>query len=161
MKTLIVYYSLEGNTKFIAEMAAKKLGADMLCLEPETPYPTKGIAKFFVGGKSSTFGEAPALKPYSVKVNAYDQIVLGTPVWAGKFAPPLRTFFNEHSFKGKRVAFFANSSSGNAVKCFETFAQAASGNTVVDTLSLVDPLRRGDKAKIEEKVNAFCEKLSK
>jgi flavodoxin len=30
MKTLIVYYSLEGNTRMIAEKLAEKTGADLL-----------------------------------------------------------------------------------------------------------------------------------
>lgn len=29
MKTLIVYYSLEGNTKMVAERIAEKTGADL------------------------------------------------------------------------------------------------------------------------------------
>jgi len=34
MKTLVVYYSLEGNTKFIAETISKTVGADLLELKP-------------------------------------------------------------------------------------------------------------------------------
>ena len=59
MKTLIVYYSLEGNTEFAAKTIASALGADMLKLEPVKAYPTSGFKKFFWGGKSAVMEEKP------------------------------------------------------------------------------------------------------
>ena len=38
MKTIVVYYSLEGNTKLAAEAVAKELGADILPLIPVKAY---------------------------------------------------------------------------------------------------------------------------
>ena len=35
MKNLVVYYSLEGNTKLIAEFIAKEIGADIIELKPK------------------------------------------------------------------------------------------------------------------------------
>ena len=34
MKDLVVYYSLEGNTAYVAEIISKRTGADLLRLEP-------------------------------------------------------------------------------------------------------------------------------
>ncbi len=39
MKTLIVYYSLEGNVQWTAEKLASRLGADTLRLVPKAAYP--------------------------------------------------------------------------------------------------------------------------
>ena len=41
-------------------------------------------------------GERPALEPYDVDLTAYDRVVLGFPVWASNFTPPLRTFIREN-----------------------------------------------------------------
>ena len=38
MKTLVVFYSLDGNTEFIAGILANKLQADLVKLELEKPY---------------------------------------------------------------------------------------------------------------------------
>lgn len=38
MKTLIVYYSLGGNTKRIAEMIQAELGGDLMEIKTQTPY---------------------------------------------------------------------------------------------------------------------------
>ena len=107
MKALVVYYSLEGNTKAIAAQVAAAVGADTLELVPSKAYPTGKATKFLWGGKSAVMGESPVLEPYSVKVGDYDTVILGTPVWASRCAPPLRSFLTQQSLVGKRVFAFA------------------------------------------------------
>ena len=92
MKTAIVYYSMSGNTKFVADKIAEKIGADVIRLEPVEAYPDKGIRKFFWGGKSAVMEEKPELVEYEFDAGQYDMIIFGTPVWASNFVPPLRTF---------------------------------------------------------------------
>ena len=50
MKKLIVYYSLEGNTKMIAESMAQEIGADLLELTPLQDVSKKGFSKYIWGG---------------------------------------------------------------------------------------------------------------
>ena len=64
MKTLIVYYSLEGNTQYAAERIAAAIGAETLRLTPEKAYPDSGFKKYFWGGKSAVMAETPKLQPY-------------------------------------------------------------------------------------------------
>ena len=65
MKTLIVYYTLEGNTHYAAKKIASKIGADVLRIKPVKTYPKKGFRKFFWGGKSAVMAETPELEPLS------------------------------------------------------------------------------------------------
>ena len=118
MKTLIVYYSLEGNTEYAAGRIAEAAGADVLRLHPKKAYKDKGFAKFVWGGKSAVMGEAPELEAYEVDLSAYERVVFGFPVWASKFTPPLRTFIQENAdaLKGKRFAAFACQSGSGAEK---------------------------------------------
>ena len=110
MRTLIVYYSLEGNTEWAARRIAAELGADTLRLEPVKAYPSSGFKKFFWGGKSAVMAETPALMPYTFNAEDYDRIVFGFPVWAGNVTPPIRTFISENrdGLKGKRLAARCN-----------------------------------------------------
>ena len=64
MKNLIVFYSLEGNTAYVAERIKSGIGADTLRLVPKKAYHDKGFAKFFWGGKSAVMAETPALEDY-------------------------------------------------------------------------------------------------
>ena len=61
-KDLVVYYSLEGNTEYVANVLKEKIGADLLKLVPKKAYHDKGFAKFFWGGKSAVMAEKPELE---------------------------------------------------------------------------------------------------
>ena len=82
MNTLIVYYSLEGNTEYAAKKIAAETGADLLRLEPVKAYPSGKVSKFVWGGKSAVMAETPELQPYQFRPEAYDRIIFGFPVWA-------------------------------------------------------------------------------
>ena len=160
MRTLIVYYSLEGNTAFAAEKLAGILGAELLRLEPEKEYPHSGIKKFLWGGKSAVMGEEPPLKPYGFKGEDWDRVIIGFPVWAGTVAPPIRTFVKAHGgeLKGKRIAAFACQSGSGAEKAFRKLAALLGRESFETELVLIDPKAR-PKPENEEKLAAFCRLL--
>ena len=159
MKTLIVYYSHEGNTDFVAKKIAEKLEADTLRLVPVKKYPEKGFAKFFWGGKSAVMAETPELEPYSVDLESYEQVIFGFPVWASNITPPLRTFIKDNpGVKEKRVAAFACQSGKGAEQAFEKLTDVLGIGSLVETLILFDPK---DKPKDENEVSIqkFCDSL--
>ena len=155
MKAIVVYYSLEGNTKFAAELLAKGLQADLLELKPIKEYPKGKISKFIWGGKAATFAETPQLEEYKFQMEEYDFILIGTPVWNNRIAPPLNTFLSNHEIANKKVALFASSTGGKAEKTFEKLSTKAS--KVVATLSLIEAAK--NQADTKEKVDAFIANL--
>lgn len=139
MRTAIVYYSLQGNVRYVAEKVSKETGADLIELVPVKAYPDKGMVKFLWGGSAVTFKKKPELEPYKFNKDDYDLIILGTPVWAGKFTPPLRTFLEDNDLTGKKIAVIATSAGGGSDKCIELLKQAAKADSLAAQLSLVDP----------------------
>ena len=61
MKTAVVYYSMHGNARYVAEKTAKELGADIVELVPVKAYPDKGAMQFIWGGSAVTFKKKPDL----------------------------------------------------------------------------------------------------
>ena len=157
--TLIVYYSLEGNVDFVARELAKSLGAETCRLETVQEYPRAGILKFFHGGKDAVMGYKPALKGALPDTAAYQRVVIGTPVWAGRPAAPINTFLAGAALSGKQVAVFASSAGGNAEKCLAAITAAAEkqGATVTATASFVNPLKKRDEALAS--IAAFAAKI--
>lgn len=141
MKTIVVYYSLEGNTKYVAETISAIIGAELLELEPVKPYPTGKFTKF-ISGKDALSHARPELKPYEFDPEAYDRIVIGTPVWAGAPAPPVNTFLSENDLSGKNTCFYATSGGGNADKCISSMKEMAGAADDAPTLSVVEPKKR-------------------
>ena len=155
MKTLIVYYSMSGNTDYVAKKIASIMGADLLRLEPKKAYPSSGFKKFLWGGKSAVMAEKPDLQPYKYDGSAYDMIVFGFPVWASNIAPPLRTFIKENDLSGKRVAAFACQSGSGAEKAFAKLKGALGIAKLEAELILIDPNGRENDAN-EQKIREFC-----
>ena len=160
MKTIIVYYSLGGNTEYAAGRIAEALGADMLRIAPEKAYPDSGFRKFFWGGKSAVMAETPKLMPYDFDAAAYGRVILGFPVWAANIAPPIRSFLKENSLTGKRVAAFACESGSGAEKAFGKLKAALERETLDAELILIDPKDRPSEEN-ERKLSEFCAALDK
>ena len=160
MKTIIVYYSLEGNSEYAASRIASILNADTLRLEPVKTYPNSGFRKFFWGGKSAMMGETPDLRSYQFVPEKYDRVMLGFPVWAGTFAPPIRTFIKENNLKGKHIAAFACQSGSGAEKAFGKLRALLNIDKLEAELILIDPKDK-PSGENDRKIDDFCKKMNK
>lgn len=163
MKTAIVYYSMLGNTEYVAEQIKSCLGdtkdMDVIQIEPQKAYPDKGAMKFFWGGKSAVMGEKPKLVPYKFDVGNYDRIILGTPVWASNFAPPLRTFLHENpDISKKEIAVFA-CCSGDGKKAIDRLKKYLGIDGFKAEMILIDPKDKPDTKNLNI-IKEFCEKIS-
>ena len=156
MKTAIVYYSMHGNVRYVAERVAKELGADLIELKPVKAYPDKGAMQFIWGGSAVTFKKKPELEPYTFNASDYDLVIIGTPVWASNFTPPLRTFFENNDLTGKKIAVIATSAGGDSSKCLEAVKAAAKADSLAAVLSLTDPKDKPSDEN-EKQIAAFIE----
>ena len=165
MKTAIVYYSMSGNTEYVAEKIAEGIKpscqVDVIRITPEKAYPDKGAKKFLWGGKSAVMGDTPKLLPYEFDAKNYDRIIIGTPVWASTFAPPIRTFLGENlTVAQKKVSVFTCFSGGGAEKAIEKIKKFIGVESLEAQLILVDPKdnkKREDDEKIKEFLKAFLQ----
>lgn len=157
MKTLIVYYSYEGNCRFIAGQLKAALDADVLELETLDSKKRKGFAKYFWGGKQVFSQAEPELKPFSVDVNAYDLIILGCPVWAASPAPALCGFISKAGIRDKRVALFVCHGGGKG-DVFGKLRKRLAGNTFAGEKDFRNPLR-GDQDGIAAAVREWAKTL--
>ena len=140
MRVLVVYYSLEGNTRFIAESIAEAVGADLLELKPKKELSSKGFMKYMWGGRQVVMGEKPELMPFDKNPQDYDLIFIGSPVWAFSFAPPLNTFLSNHGLKGRKVALFS-SCGGTKGGTFDRMRKLLSGNTIAGEMEFIEPAK--------------------
>ena len=154
MKTLVVFYSFDGNTRFIAQQIAEAAGADIVELKPDNELKSHGFTKYFWGGKQILSKEVPKLSPLGVEPGEYDLLFIGSPVWAWSYTPALAAFFEIYSLEDKKIALFCCHGGGPG-KTLEKMKKKLGGNACVGEINLVDPLKK-DKEKAAEQVRGWA-----
>ena len=102
--TLIVYYSLTGHTRQIAETIAAGHDADLEVIE-DTFNRDTGLGRFR-SAFEGLFGLGSSIKPPKHDPREYELVVVGTPVWAARLSSPVRAYLNQQRASLGRVAFF-------------------------------------------------------
>ena len=93
-KALVVYYSLDGHTREIAEKIREKTGADIY--EIKTREKFKKTPWFYLTLKKQLKnGEYPELAGELPDPKAYDVVFVGAPVWWYTMATPLFSYLKQ------------------------------------------------------------------
>ena len=112
-KKLVAYFSASGVTAKIADMLADAVGADIYEIRPEVPY-TKADLNWMDKKSRSTIEmndrtSRPAIADKNAKVEQYDTIFLGFPIWWYRAPSIINTFLESYNFSGKKIILFATS----------------------------------------------------
>jgi flavodoxin len=151
-KILVVYYSLTGNTKLIAETIAESINVDILELKPVKELNAESGMKYFWGGFQATMKKKPKLKGFDLNPLNYDLIILGTPVWAWTFSPPIRSFLSNYDLKEKNVALFT-CSAGTGERAMSRFKDALKEAKITSNISFQEPLKNEPQLAKEKAIN--------
>ena len=135
MKKLVVYYSLSGNTRAVAKRIARTLRADLLEIRTIKTYPDDYDVLLGLGEKEVKSGYMPQLAPLPIDANAYESIVIGTPVWWSTYAPAVKKFMSTVKWKGKKVYPFTTNG-GELGHTPSDFRKALRGAAVSPILSV-------------------------
>jgi len=150
-KTLIIFYSFEGSTRFVSDAIAQEIKADILELKVRDEIKTKGFMKYFWGGRQVFQKKSPELLPFDRDPDSYELIFIGTPVWAFTYAPALRTFFNKIKLKDKKIALFCCHEIGQA-KAIENMKKELEGNDIISENDFVNVLKTPRQNSLDAKL---------
>ena len=156
MKRAIVYYSLSGNTKEAAEKLAALLQAELIRVETARPMPDSFKSQILKGGFQAAFGIKPRITGLAVRPEEYDELILGTPIWAGLCAAPMNTVLAAKGIAEKVTAVFTLSGGGDNDKCLEALRKKLPN--LKHTAALADR-KYGKAEENEEKIIAFAEEI--
>lgn len=103
-RILVVCYSRSGTAWRVAQHLAERLGADLdRITECE---PRSGVLGFAQSILEAAAKGVPAIQARR-DPREYSRVVLGTPVWAGAIASPVRAYLLAHGQHLNDPAFFA------------------------------------------------------
>jgi flavodoxin len=101
---LVVFYSRTGTTKKVAETLSRLLKCDV-----EEIFDTRnrlGFSGYLRSGMDAAFKRVTVIKKTEKDVAAYYGLVVGTPIWASKVSPAVRTYVLQNKGHLTKVAFF-------------------------------------------------------
>lgn len=122
-KKLVVFFSATGTTKKIARMIAAASDSDLYEIVPKVLY-TKGDLNWMDKKSRSSVEMSdktirPEIEDNELDIKAYDEIILGFPIWWYVAPTIVNTFLEKYDFTGKKIVLFATSGGsdfGNTVK---------------------------------------------
>ena len=130
--TVVVFsQSKVGNTRQIADWIAEATGGDLVVVERETPYPDSYPETLKAAQVEISSGESPRIKPLNVDLAQYQTVFIGSPVWYGTCAAPIRTFLQSADLTGKTVVPFCTHGGGGEGRTFADIREAAKGAKAV------------------------------
>ena len=107
-KELVLYFSVYGTAKNVAEEIAKQTGADIREIVPAVPYDgdrNHYNALLRVAQKEHDTDARPAIKE-ELPIADYDRIYIGYPMWCYTFPMIIYTLFEQYDFSGKTIIPF-------------------------------------------------------
>lgn len=154
-KSLIVYYSHSGNTSKIAEIIHKKVGGDILRIEPIKPYPKEYNRVVDQAKKEISSGYIPELKLHIDDIELYNKIFIGSPNWWNTIAPPVKSFLLQYDLSNKIVAPFCTHGGGGKGNVFSAIAKECNDSTIKKGFAIY-----GDGgSKVEKMITAWLDEL--
>ena len=112
-KKLVAYFSASGTTRKVAEMIATAAEADLYEIVPKQPYSKADLNWMDKKSRSSVEMSdkkfRPELTDTDAKIDKYDDIILGFPIWWYVAPTIINTFLESFDFTGKRIILFATS----------------------------------------------------
>jgi len=130
---LVVYYSRSGTTAAAAQQVADALGADVEAVTSRTRYdgPSGFLHCLFHAMSCERPEIAPGRDP-----SAYRLVVVGSPVWAGSVAAPIRSYLFAQRDRLPALAAFCTSGSGSPGAAFDQIQEILGGRKLDGTLCL-------------------------
>lgn len=135
-KKLVAYFSASGTTKKVAEQVAQAAGADLYEIQPKKAYTKADLNWMDKKSRSSVEmadkSSRPELADTDADIAAYDEILIGFPIWWYVAPTIINTFLESYDFSGKKIILFATSGGSGFGNTVKELKDSAPGATIVE-----------------------------
>ena len=134
----IIYYSLSGRTK---EELETRYEGDYFRLQGKIKIPRNYWLQLAYLGMFASTNANLQYQSLEIDFDKYDEIILGSPVWAWTIAPFMKKFLKDHPFTDKKVTLLTTHEGGPGKSMRRFMKKIPKGNTIIDTIDI----QRGSK----------------
>ncbi len=157
MKSAVVFFSYDGNTRYLAGEISRELDSDLIELSVVQQYNATEKQTFAWRTRQVSTSPMPEVTFSDFSFHDTDLIIVGTPVWAGSMAPAIRSFLRSHDFFRNNFALFA-CYAGRVGSALQHMKDMLIGNTIIGELSIREPLQR-DRERASSDVTMWARQL--
>lgn len=118
MKKLFLYSSFTGSGDIVSK-EFEKAGFELRKAVEKKKFPKSFFWSIMSGGFRATLGLKGKLVSYDKDVSSFEKIVIGSPIWNGRFPPVMNAVLKETDFSNKDLTFVFYSGSGEGRKAEE------------------------------------------
>ena len=115
MKKIFIYFSLTGNGDLLANYLKDKEYEIRKVVEKKKA-PKKFFFRVLEGGFRAGLNLKGKLVDYNNNIEEFDEVVIGSPVWNGRFPPAINSVLAQTNFADKKLTFLFYSGSGDVPK---------------------------------------------
>jgi len=105
MKSLVVYYSLTGKTKLVAQVITEALNATLVEIKETKPRKLWPFV-YLTGGFAAITNRGSKINPVDVDLKQHERIFIGSPIWGSRPAPAINSFIYQTDFEGRSIIPF-------------------------------------------------------
>ena len=139
-KILVAYFSAQGTTKRIAEKIFEFMNCDLYEIKPKEPYTADDLNWMDSRSRSSVemkdYDSRPELEDTDAKIEDYDLICIGYPIWWYREPSIIDTFMDAYDFSGKKLVLFATSGGSGLGESVQRIEQLSKGGRVINSRRL-------------------------
>ena len=115
MGKIFIYYSLTGNGDYVS-LEMEKKGYVLRKVEEKKKMPKKFLFRILAGGFRAGVGAKAKLVDFNNDISMFSDVVIGSPVWNGRFPPVINSVLSEINLENKNLTFLFYSGSGTIPK---------------------------------------------
>ncbi|MBC5592847.1 NAD(P)H-dependent oxidoreductase [Bacteroides sp. NSJ-21] len=149
-RTLIVYFSWSGNTRTVANIIHELTSSDIMEIESEEPYPdvyNEVVARFQNERDNNIL---PALRTQVENMDAYDTLIVGTPIWGGLLSPPVKSFLAGYDLSGKKILPFCTHGGSGTAQSVDNIREVCPDSEILQPLAVYGSRAENSRNEVEE-----------
>ena len=135
-KTLIVYFSWSGNTRAVANTIQELTGYDIVEIEVEEPYSSVYNEVTVRARRELDNDIRPALVTRVENIDEYDTLIVGTPIWSSRLAPPVKSFLAMYDLAGKKIAPFCTHGGSGTAQSVNNIRSVCPDSEILQSLAI-------------------------
>ncbi len=157
MNTIIIYYSISGQTKLIADIMCNKLKCKQFEIETDKKANADVVSMYVYGAKEMISRNSSKLVTPKIDLSEYDNIIIGFPNWVSNFPPAVKEFVNNNDFSGKNIYLYITYAARGGEACLNNAAKHFTSAKSIKKLGKFSLPKIHNIDKVDDKVSEILE----